>query len=138
MGHENKCAHLHGHNYTILVTVELKNADGSDLDPLGRTLDFAEVKARVGEWLEREWDHGFILHADDQHFRRLLAGCKIRDEPYTSQKLYVMPYNPTAENMARYLLREICPILFADTNCRVTAVRVHETVNCSADARIIE
>ena len=43
-----------------------------------------------------------------------------------------MPYNPTAEMMARYLGTEICPELLKDSRVEVTEIIVWETENCCA------
>jgi 6-pyruvoyltetrahydropterin/6-carboxytetrahydropterin synthase len=57
-------------------------------------------------------------------------------EPKWNQKLYLMPTNPTAENMANYLLRSICPMVLADTGVVVSKVVVRETENCWAEATL--
>ena len=51
-------------------------------------------------------------------------------------KVYVMPYNPTAENMARYLLEQICPELLADEAVKTTKVVIWETKDSFAEAAI--
>lgn len=134
MRHESKCAHLHGHNYVGYFT-----ATGS-LDEVGRVIDFSVLKERIGGWIDVHWDHGLILHKDDdqmisalRHFRPLIRpdGVPIA----TEQKLYLMENNPTAENMAAHLLREICPWAMEETGVTVTKVRIWETENCYADAQ---
>jgi 6-pyruvoyltetrahydropterin/6-carboxytetrahydropterin synthase len=47
---------------------------------------------------------------------------------------YVCDFNPTAENMAEYLLHTVCPGLLTETGVLVTKVVVWETPNCSAEA----
>ena len=46
--------------------------------------------------------------------------------------------NPTAENLAFYLLHKVCPEELIHTGVTVTHVRVWETENCYADACIPE
>ena len=46
-GHESKCAHLHGHNYRIYLTVE-----ADQLDTVGRVMDFSVIKDKFVIWLE--------------------------------------------------------------------------------------
>ena len=48
--------------------------------------------------------------------------------------MYVLPYNPTAENMARYLLEVMCPEALAGTGARATRVRIWETDEAFAEA----
>lgn len=132
--HESKCAHLHGHNYVVEIT-----ARAAQLDAVGRVIDFSVLKARVGGWIEDMWDHGFVLwNRDDDAISALRMFSRTRQisEPKWSQKLYLMPTNPTAENMADYLLREICPTVLKDTGVVVSKVVVRETENCWAEASL--
>ena len=78
-----------------------------------------------GGWIEREWDHRLLLWADDPMVMHLEAA----DEPFV-----MVPFNPTAERMAEYLLTVICDDLLKDTAVRAVSVRVWETENCYADA----
>ena len=117
-GHENKCANLHGHNYVVEIDAE------GGLDHVGRVIDFAVLKDRVGGFLESQWDHGFLFWEGDE---TLL--CHFRGSGFKYQEL---TFNPTAENIATHLLRVVCPQVLADTGVNVRRVRVMETENCWA------
>lgn len=127
MGHESKCANLHGHNYVVLLTAKAKPQTAAQ-DGIGRVVDFSVLKATIGTWIDRFWDHGFILCADDQQG---LAAVKMMP----GQKLFVMGENPTAENMAHFILSNLGPRLLP-SNVRLIQVRIWETENCYADARL--
>lgn len=122
--HENKCAHLHGHNYTAIF-----HAEAQQLDGLGRVIDFGELKARLGPWLDEHWDHGFIVQRDDLEAVRAL-------QQVPDQKLYLLDCNPTAENLADHLLRVVAPAALAGTGVRVVRVVLWETANCRAEAAL--
>lgn len=125
-GHESKCAHLHGHTYGIEVHARALTQNGnSGLDSLGRVIDFSVLKERIGTWLDREWDHGFLVYVEDMMLLQALSAL--------ATKKYIFPFNPTAENIARYLL-EKTEWLLADTGVEVFKVVVHETPNCFAEA----
>ncbi len=126
MRHESKCAHLHGHNYVAFFTAS------AQLDDVGRVIDFSVIKERVGGWIDEFWDHGFVLNEEDEGAIQSVSNFAPKDE--VEQKLYLMPKNPTAENMAEHLLNDICPSLFAETGVEITKVRIWETENCYADA----
>lgn len=135
MGHESKCSHLHGHNYVVFLTAE------APLDDVGRVIDFSVLKARVGTWLDVNWDHGLVLHRDDHAAitaANTLSRELRRDGEWTDvgkqQKTSLLPYNPTAENMAKYLLEEVCPRVLGGTGVEVTSVTLWETENCYATA----
>ena len=115
--HGSKCAHLHGHRYRVEITC------AAPLDSLGMVVDFADVKRLVGGWVDERFDHGAILNKDDEVY---LAAVQMG-----GHRLYVMNCEPTAENIARELLRVAQGLLPA---LRVERVRVWETPNCYADA----
>lgn len=117
LGHENKCAQPHGHNYVVRIT-----AESAGLDALGRVIDFGVLKDYFGTWIDRQWDHGFIIHKDDIVMFEALQ--------QMGAKVFVMPYNPTAENIARYLCE--AAILPKSIPVRVIRVEVEETENCHA------
>ena len=122
-GHENKCAYLHGHNYVAFF-----HASAPELDEIGRLIDFSVLKTRLGSWVEEHWDHGFLLHRDDRE--AIQAVTRIPD-----QKLFLMDANPTAENMARYLLEKVAPQELEGLGVEVVKVVLWETENCFAEVR---
>ena len=92
MNHEGKCATLHGHRYVVEVV-----ATSPELDQLGRVVDFSVLKQELGNWLDQYWDHTTILYKDDKQTVELVQQCPGFKEPA------VVPFNPTAENMADHL-----------------------------------
>ena len=124
MHHGGMCENFHGHNYVADFYVE-----GDKQDEIGRVIDFSVLKKLMKTWLDDNWDHGFLIHQDDDNARQ---GLKII-KPF---RYFEMPYNPTAENMALYLLKEVCPGLLAGTGARATGVRIWETDDSFAEAKI--
>ena len=120
-GHENKCAHLHGHNYTVQIEAHGK------LDGIGRVIDFSVLKEKIGGWIDRMWDHGFLLWNQDHEALDVMRGMK-------HQRVYPMRLNPTAENIAAFLLEVVCPDELAGTGVIVKKITVWETPNCYATA----
>ena len=122
MEHESKCKMLHGHRYVVEATFA---ADG--LDNLGRVIDFGVIKERLTGWIDSNWDHNTILFEQDRVLGESIA-------QQLSQKIFYLPTNPTAENMAQYLLNTVCKELFPEPNIKCTRIRLFETPNCYADA----
>ena len=116
-GHESKCAHLHGHNYRVHFSIE-----ADDLDTVGRVLDFSVIKDLLCEWLEEHWDHKFLIFREDPWAEQL---AKIDPEGTV-----VVDFNPTAENMAAYLLEEVGPEQLRGIPARLTEVTIEETRKC--------
>lgn len=126
-GHEDKCAHLHGHNYRVHFTIE-SNRGGEGVDAIGRVLDFAAIKNLLCEWLEEEWDHKFLIKQND-------PGAIFLQRMFPDD-MVLTTFNPTAENMARHLVDEVAPKALAGTGCRLIICRVEETRKCSASYSI--
>lgn len=80
------CAKLHGHNWKIEVQVQ-----GSKLNDIGMLVDFKEIKKHAKQ-VVAELDHTFL-----------------NDHPYFKE------LNPTAENIAVFLYREIESRIQSDT-----------------------
>src|SRR5210317_1108900 len=120
LGHEGKCRFPHGHRYVAEVMCE------AELDHLGRIVDFAVIKDNVGAWIEKNWDHAFLVYEEDKELLRALATLK-------DKNVYVCSWNPTAENMATFLLVRAGELL-EGTRVKVTSIRVYETPNCFAEA----
>lgn len=123
VGHEGKCRFLHGHNYRIHFSIAAE-----ELDQLGRVIDFSVIKSQLCEWLEENFDHKFLIWEQDEMLEQLRA--------ITAESLVVVPFNPTAENIARYLVEEIGPKQLAGYAVQLIACKVEETAKCSASYRL--
>jgi 6-pyruvoyltetrahydropterin/6-carboxytetrahydropterin synthase len=123
-GHESKCAHLHGHNYRVHFTVA-GDVGVTELDAIGRVLDFSVINDRLCQWLEVAWDHCFLIWAEDPWCEAL-----VNLDPKGTMPV---PFNPTAENMAHYLLTVVGPEVLPPA-IRLIKVVVEETRKCSAAA----
>lgn len=117
-GHENKCAHLHGHNYRIYF-----HCAAEQKDSLGRVIDFSVIKEKLCIWLEDNWDHRFLVWEEDPMADDIIA----LDDHATK-----VPFNPTAENMAEYLVTTIAPKQLEGTGVTLRKCVVGETRKCSA------
>jgi 6-pyruvoyltetrahydropterin/6-carboxytetrahydropterin synthase len=98
-GYQGDCARLHGHNWIIRVYVRCRK-----LDDIGIGIDFRIVKDHVKNVL-RELDHAHIN--DLPQFREV---------------------NPTSENIATYLYRELGKRINTGS-IEVSKIKVSETPN---------
>ncbi len=119
VGHEGKCKHLHGHNYRITFVVST-----CVLDQIGRVVDFSVIKSTLCQWLEDNWDHKMVLWEQDEIFEGLY------DLTISESCVYV-PFNPTAENIAKHLVEVLGPALLP-AEVKLVECRVEETRKCSA------
>lgn len=118
-GHENKCAHLHGHNYRFHFTI---TADA--LDAVGRVLDFSIIKTLLCMWLEDNYDHKFLIWENDPMAEAL--------KELDPDGVVFVPYNPTAENIAKHMVEVIAVEALKGTGCRLIKCSIDETRKCSA------
>ena len=121
--HESKCASLHGHNYRIHFYCEAPR-----LDEIGRVIDFSDIKKYLCQWLEENWDHKFLVYDKDPWLEQLKA--------IDQEGTVGVEFNPTAENMATYLLTEIGPQQLKDSPVKLIKVVVDETRKCSASVEV--
>lgn len=117
----DKCKHVHGHNQR--VDFYFRRTDGL-VDNQGFVIDFGDVKKGIGKWIDENWDHSTLLYEEDKKYIEALEKL--------NSKVYILPYNPTAENMAIYLLTVICPSIYKNSNVEVYKIEVYENDFSSA------
>ncbi len=125
-GHGGKCENFHGHNYVAEFYV---SSTENEVDGVGRIIDFKELKNRLKTWIDDNWDHGFLINEVDTNAIEAI-------EVSQPNKYYKLPYNPTAENIARYLLDEVCPKVLSGTNATAVRVVIWETEDSCAEASL--
>ena|SRR6185312_15063349 len=125
LGHEGKCKNLHGHNYRVWF--HCRPANNRFLDDVGRVLDFSVIKSKLCMWLEDNWDHKFLVYAKDPRVIVLVN---------LDPTVIVVPFNPTAENLAGHLLKIVCPAQLQGTQVEVVKVVIEETAKCHAAAEL--
>lgn len=123
-GHGGKCEFFHGHNYIADFHVV-----GDAMDDVGRVVDFAQLKAALKGWIDEHWDHGFVLFQGDEN--GLAAIRQVQPSKY-----FVLPANPTAENMALHLLHVVCPEILTPLGVRAIKVVLWETSEAYAEATL--
>ena len=77
-GYKGSCERLHGHNWKVQIFLE-----GEELDEIGMLIDFREVKEKANRLIEK---------LDHRYLNELPEFSKV---------------NPTTENIARYIFREL-------------------------------
>lgn len=151
VGHESKCRHLHGHNYVFHFHVAPKldgqikslakeyEVESAALDNVGRVIDFSVVKSTLCEWLETNWDHRFLHWEKDELIRGVIGlvendnrdGFVPRDQVDHLYNSFVeLPFNPTAENLAAYMVEVIGPRLLDEHGVELVKCTIEETSKC--------
>lgn len=153
MTHGSKCRNLHGHRYqveAICGTNQLQTS-GEQEDMV---LDFAFLKEDMIRLIADPCDHGFIAALADTELLEMFTptglsshdwqdglrqtvarhGAAQTSQTRLSTKLYVVPFQPTAERLARHWYELLAPAIKERTGglVHLIAVQVHETPNCVA------
>ena len=101
IGYPGHCGDLHGHTWKVRVEVRTEETDS-----IGISIDFKELKQKTQT----------ILNQLDHHYINEIS-------PFDQQ-------NPTAENLSRYIFKELQKILPSHTH--LTQVTVWESENYAA------
>ncbi len=141
-GHMELCKNLHGHNYKMEVTVALDekqyedNRTGLILNgpAAGMVMDFKMLKHIVNNVLIDKLDHATMIYEKSNDEFEIQLACLLRQY---HKKIYVVPYRPTAENMAKNFLTllQASPLIEA-IGVKVIKIRIYETDSSYADATI--
>lgn len=118
-GHESSCKHLHGHNGRVTF-----HCSSDSLDNVGRVIDFSVIKSTLCAWLESNWDHKFLVFKDDP-FAPIIQNL----DP---NGVVVVDFNPTAENMAKYLVNTVGPLVLKNSGVELVRVDFMETIKCGS------
>jgi 6-pyruvoyltetrahydropterin/6-carboxytetrahydropterin synthase len=128
--HDSQCRHLHGHRYTIEVTVS-GDVIVKDSDPeQGMVADFAGIKTLVQQHIVAPWDHAFLAYAKDHAVVEFL-------QSLPGHRTVIFDAPPTAEHLASTAFHKLVTAFAAvyGPRLQVEQVRIYETPNCWADAR---
>lgn len=109
--HASKCFNPHGHRYRVVVGISGPlQTEGSEN---GMVVDFGAIKEKLTSEVHDVFDHGFIVHERDS---AMLAALNTFDLHASKRsKTIVVPWVPTAENMAYAIFHHLYP-LFLKTN----------------------
>ena len=112
-----ECKWVHGHSYIVEVFVQSRRVNDD-----GMVVDFKDLKCVVSPFLD-QIDHGLMLPS-------VLEDEQIHRYDHDHDRIIIVPFNPTAELLAKWLfhrLRSEVNKVTEDRRGRLLKVRVHET-----------
>jgi len=112
--YSKRCQSYHGHSYLFEVSLR-----SNTLDKNSMVMDFGEVKDQLNVFFDR-FDHTMVVSDEDEFGARLV---ELMQEG--NMRYMVVPYNPTAEQMANHAMTYI---LESPLAMYVESVRVQETL----------
>ena len=118
LNYNGKCAVPHGHSYQAEIRFE-----SEDLDGLGMSIDFGDVKRPLKDWIDENWDHAFLVNDSDEEMVSALHAL-------SESKIYAFEsVNPTAEVMAKTLFDVMSSLVGPE----VVSIRMWEGFNSYAE-----
>jgi 6-pyruvoyltetrahydropterin/6-carboxytetrahydropterin synthase len=126
--HKSQCRNLHGHRYTLEITLTGAVIDIEGSSDNGMIMDFSDIKSLANAHLVDLWDHAFLVYEKDAPVRAFL-------ESLPNHKTVIISRIPTVENLARTAF-DILNAAYRDrygTGLRLQKLVLHETPNCWAE-----
>lgn len=98
-GHNGACSNIHGHTYTLSLTLsgEIKNNPGQSDD--GMLVDFSRLKELVTTGIISVYDHALVLNGNSPHRDLKL------DRSF--DKVIYLDVQPTCENLLLIMVRKL-------------------------------
>ena len=127
--HKSQCRNLHGHRYSLEITLSGDIIAAENTSENGMVMDFSDVKAIARKSVVDVWDHAFLVYKNDLEVLNFL-------NTLANHKTVIFPTVPTAENMAAEAFK-ILKAQYQDTygnHLKLERVRLYETPNSWADA----
>lgn len=122
--YDGLCKNIHGHSYNLEVTLAGKprNEPGHPKD--GMVMDFGELKEIVKSKIISRFDHALMVN-------RLLPEKELELLRRSSDRILVVDFQPTTENIAAYIARILQEHLPGNVN--LFSIRLFETVTSFAE-----
>lgn len=124
LGYDGLCRNIHGHSYTLVVTV-IGTPIGDNSSPkTGMLIDFKDLKNIIKSKIVDRFDHALVLNSDTPS--ELLEAMMQNYE-----KIILTDYQPTTENMIAEMAGDIMGLLPA--NLKLFSLRLRETPSSYAE-----
>jgi 6-pyruvoyltetrahydropterin/6-carboxytetrahydropterin synthase len=118
--YDGPCKNLHGHSYRLFVTVIGVPLDDTSKPKHGMVIDFGDLKEIVNEEIVEPLDHAVILNS-------AALTNDINRIGQMFDKLFVVEYQPTCENMVIDFAVRISRRL--PSGLKLHSLKLHETAS---------
>jgi 6-pyruvoyltetrahydropterin/6-carboxytetrahydropterin synthase len=124
LGYDGLCKNIHGHSYTLVVTIKGKPVPDQDSPKNGMLIDFKDLKNLIKGHIIDKLDHSLVLNENTpkELMDILLANY---------EKIVVTPYQPTTENMIADIAGQIRS--FLPSHIKLHSLKLRETPSSYAE-----
>ncbi len=88
--HAGLCKNIHGHSYTLSVTIIGTPNPGKNDPDAGMVMDFGDLKRIVRETIISKFDHALVIHHE-------VASSLMKELKENFEKIIPVNYQPTSE-----------------------------------------
>ena len=124
LGYDGLCKNIHGHSYTLVVTVTGTPVQDDSSPKNGMLIDFKDLKNIIKQRIIDRLDHALVLNS---HTPKELVDMLMKNY----DKIVLMDYQPTTENMIADMAGQISELL--PGNLKLFSLRLRETPSSYAE-----
>jgi 6-pyruvoyltetrahydropterin/6-carboxytetrahydropterin synthase len=124
LGYDGLCKNIHGHSYTLVVTVTGIPVSDTDSPKVGMLIDFKDLKTIIKEHIIDIYDHSLVLNGETPQD---VIG--ILQKHY--DKIVLRDYQPTTEHMIADMAGQIGSLLPA--SLKLFSLKLRETPTSYAE-----
>ena len=120
-GYNGKCSHIHGHSYTLRVTVRGEPISNPEDPKYGMVIDFNDLKKIINEEVVDRFDHALVLRKDAP---------MVEEISKSYGNTVITDFQPTSENLVAYfaaLIKDELPL-----GVELYSLKLVETATASA------
>jgi 6-pyruvoyltetrahydropterin/6-carboxytetrahydropterin synthase len=124
LGYDGLCKNIHGHSYTLVVTVIGSPVDDPQSPKNGMLIDFKDLKNIIKQQIIDRFDHALVLNsATHEDLLKMLMS--------NYDKIVLLDEQPTTENMIAGMAMQIRALL--PENLKLYSLRLRETPSSYAE-----
>ena len=124
LGYDGLCKNIHGHSYTLVVTVTGAPVNDVNSPKNGMLIDFKDLKVMIKDRIIERFDHALVLNsATPDEVINLLQN--------NYDKVVLLDYQPTTENMISDFAGQIKSLL--PSHLKLYSLRLRETPTSYAE-----
>ena len=122
MNHRSICKGLHGHRYKAEISIKGDLIEVEGVSEEGMVIDFSDIKKIALSLIHSKLDHAFMVWDKDEELIDFFNNSN-------GHKPVIVPFTPTAENVASYVFHEIQDKFndAYDTGLKLYSIKLWET-----------
>jgi len=124
LNYDGLCRNIHGHSYKLQITVAGEPINDAGNPKNGMVIDFSILKKLIQEHIVSKLDHSLMINEK-------APIDKLSEMGQMYERLQVVPFQPTSENMVQYIAEIVKSLL--PEHLELFSVRLYETSNSFAE-----